>query len=145
MSAYIEFYLKRKDDEKFTCIGAFSRSDDLYEALNAYVPYENITRLTDNIYSYGKENLQNRIDDYKNTIKGYKRKYKILAKAGNGEEFVRYVGNSEGWIKEVKEELKRTKWALKRLEFIKELKEFDDNTEIYVGVEAGNPTVDDIV
>lgn len=145
MSVYIEFYLKRKDDEKFTCIGAFSLSDDLYQALNCYVPYENITRFTDNIYSYGKENLQNRIDDYKRTIKGYKRKYKILAKCGNCEEFVKYVENSEGWIKEAKEELKRVKWALKRLEFIKELEEFDDNTEIYVGVEVGNPTIDDIV
>ena len=145
MSAYIEFYLKRKDDEKFTCIGTFSRSHDLYEAFDCYVPYENITRLTDNIYSYGKENLQNRIDDYKNTIKGYKKKYKILAKAGNSKEFIKYVENSEGWIKEAKEELKRTKWALKRLEFIKGLEEFDDNTEIYVGVEVGNPTIDDIV
>lgn len=145
MSAYIEFFLKRKDDEKFTCIGTFSRSHDLYEALNSYVPYENITRLTDNIYSYGKENLQNRIDDYKHTIKGYKKKYKILAKCGNCEEFEKYAENSERWINEAKEELKRAKWALKRLEFIKELEEFDDNMEIYVGVEVGSPTIDDIV
>ena len=145
MSAYIEFYLKRKDDEKFTCIGAFSRNHDLYEALNVYVPYENITRLTDSIYAAGKENLQNRIDEYKNTIKGYKKKYKILAKGGNFEEFEKYVEDSERWIKEAKEELKWAKWALERLEFIKELEEFANDAEIYVGVEAGNPTIDDIV
>ena len=145
MSAYIEFFLKRKDDEKFTCIGAFSRNHDLYEALNVYVPYENITRLTDNIYAAGKENLQNRIDEYKNAIKGYKKKYKILAKGGNFEEFEKYVEDSERWIKEAKEELKWAKWALERLEFIKELEEFADEAEIYVGVEVGNPTIDDIV
>lgn len=145
MSAYIEFFLKRKDDEKFTCIGTFSRSNDLYEALNAYVPYENITRLTDNIYSYGKENLQNRIDEYKHTIKSYKKKYKILAKGGDFEGFEKYVEDSEGWINEAKEDLKWAKWALKKLEFIKELEEFDDDAEIYVGVEVGNPTIDDIV
>lgn len=145
MSAYIEFYLKRKDDEKFTCIGAFSRNNDLYEALNVYVPYENITRLTDNIYAAGKENLQDRIDEYKNAIKGYKKKYKILAKSGNFEEFEKYVEDSERWIKEAKEELKWAKWALERLEFIKELEEFANDAEIYVGVEAGDPTIDDIV
>lgn len=145
MSAYIEFYLKRKDDEKFTCIGAFSRNHDLYEALNVYVPYENITRLTDNIYAAGKENLQDRIDEYKNAIKGYKKKYKILAKSGNFEEFEKYVEDSERWIKEAKEELKWAKWALGRLEFIKELEEFANDAEIYVGVEAGDPTIDDIV
>ena len=149
MSVYIEFYLKRKDDEKFTCIGAFSRSHNLYEALNSYVPYENVTRLTDNIYSCGKENLQNKIDEYKHTIKGYKKEYKMLAKgyakSGNCEEFRKYVEDSERWIDETKEELRWVKWALERLEFIKELEDFDDNAEIYVGVEVGNPTVDDIV
>jgi hypothetical protein len=145
MSAYIEFFLKRKDDEKFTCIGAFSRSHNLYEALNSYVPYENITRLTDNIYSCGKENLQNKIDEYKHTIKGYKKKYKILAKGGNFEEFEKYIEDSERWIDEAKEELKWAKWALERLEFIKELEEIDGDAEIYVGVEVGKPTVDDII
>ena len=119
------------------------------ERVLGYVPYENITRLTDNIYSCGKENLQNKIDKYKHTIKGYKKEYKILAKGyakgGNFEEFEKYVEDSERWIKEAKEELKWIKWALEKLEFIKELEDFDDNTEIYVGVEVGNPTVDDIV
>lgn len=144
MSQYISFFVKPKDKDVFVEINSYSRNTPIYEALHPYVPFENISELTKTTFEAGITNLEDSKKSYKTAIKRLKNIIKGFYNNPNVVEAQEAIFTATQDLKEYKEELKIIKCAIQELTFIYDIGAIEDN-KIYVGIEVGSPTVEDII
>ena len=76
MSQYIHFFVRIGD--KFAPIACYSRSTNVFEAFQHYVPYEQIAPLTSKKIEAAREEVTDRIIFYESTIREWKDKLQLL-------------------------------------------------------------------
>lgn len=144
MSQYMSFFVKPKNKDVFIELNTYCRSTPIYEALHPYVPFENISELTKTVFGAGITNLKDSKKSYKAAIKRLKRMIKGFYSNPNIKEAQEAIFTATQDIKEYKEELKTIKCAIYELTFIYDIGNIEDN-KVYVGIEIGNPTIEDII
>ena len=151
MSAYIQFFIRNEDT--FMPISIYSRSNALYHYFDEYTPWEKIKVVT--------RPLLNKIrDDVNEDILSYQKRYD---RAKEMKEYVATMNNSMDekmeQIENIEEVLNVCLKGIEKAEYVKhylnfledviESVEYEENIDyknyLYVGIEVGNPTVDDIV
>ena len=143
MSAYIEFYLKIED--KFVPIATYSRSNILYEVgHDSGVPWEKIRKLDRELFSDMTNELNIRINAYKMYIDENESRKSIIASMLNSiEDKIEALDKLQREIDEMKNSLSECETALTEFRFMSEL-ENESTYPVYIGIEVGEPTVDDI-
>lgn len=157
MSQYTQFFIRNKD--AFLPIGTYSRSTKIAEVFQYIAPYEAITPVTFEKIRSAKADIQCKIDDYFKLIKRTEQENDFLrtCEMETSERMERYNDNLEliYELKDLQEECQR---ALMFVDFLQDILEeakmareweenplqLDENSYIYVGVEVGNPTTEDI-
>ena len=156
MSAYVSFFMRGKDDT-FYPIYRFSRNTELFFVVSDLIPevYTYITSLTDtladNILSY----LISQRTTNENMIQEYKDKIQQISQLTNNSvyEKMEVINNYESIIEDTQDDLDSINYYINFIEFLSQMKfeakcstKNDINSEeyIYVGIEAGYPTVENI-
>ena len=151
MSAYIQFFVR--NDEAFMPISIYSRNNALYHYFDEYTPWEKIKSVT--------RPLLNKIrDDINEDILYYQKRYdraKEMKEYGAGmnnsmDEKMEWIENIEATLGDCCEEIEKAEYVKHYLNFLDDIiesveyeKHIDHKNYLYVGIEVGNPTVDDIV
>lgn len=156
MSQYINFFIRCNDD--FCPIATYSRSTNVYrdfsDRLN--VPYEKITPLS-------KDDLKGVIEEADLKIKAYKKQVEKLEKEiSDVSNMNNSIDEKTGMIENIYECIEENNLEIKWEENVQSFCSFlddiideviyDNNTSkfnaskyVYVGIEIGEPTIDDIV
>ena len=151
MSAYIQFFIRSED--AFMPIGVYSRNSSIYQYFDEYTPCGKIKPITRPLLSKVRDDIN---EDLAATQKRYDRAKEMkewIATLNNSlEEKMEYIASTEEVLNECCEEIDRltyTKHYLTFLDDVIESVEYDilmnHKDYLYVGIEVGNPTVDDIV
>jgi len=151
MSAYIQFFIR--DNEVFMPISVYSRNNTIYKYFDEYTPWEKIRPITRGLLNKIRDDIN---EDLTATQKRYDRAREMkewIATLNNSlEEKMEYIENTEEVLGECCEEIEQltyTKHYLNFLDDVIESVEYEENIDyknyLYVGIEVGNPTVDDIV
>lgn len=144
MSQYMSFFVKPEVEEVFIEICTYCRNTSIYEALRPYVPFENISELTKTIFEAGITNLEDSKRNYKAAMKRLKKMIKGLYSNPNVDAAQEAIFTATQDLKEYKEELKTIKCAIYELTLIYDIGNIAGN-KVYVGIEVGDPTIDDII
>ena len=151
MSAYIQFFIRHEN--MFMPIGIYSRNNLIYQYFDEYTPWEKIKPVTRGLLDKIRDDIN---EDLTATHKRYDRAKEMkewIATLNNSlEEKMEYIGNTEevlGECCETIEQLTYTKHYLIFLDDIIESVEYEEYIDhknyLYVGIEVGNPTTEDIV
>ena len=158
MSAYIEFFIRHGDD--FCPIATYCRSDVVFQQFQDYVPYGAIKGVD-------RDMLRNIMEDVNadkkcstNSIKSIESDIEMVSKFNAPiDEKMEQIRTMKSWIRESEEalhELQRVEYFIAFLgDIIEEteyghLSHYEDgdtvapNEYVYVGIEVGMPTIDDI-
>ena len=151
MSAYIQFFVR--NGEAFMPISVYSRNNAIYQYFDEYIPWGKIKVVT-------RPLLDKIRDDVNDDILSFQKRYD---RAKEMKEYVAGMNNSMdeklGWIENIEstlddctkemEEAKYVKHYLNFLDDIIESVEYEEHIDyknyLYVGIEVGSPTVEDIV
>lgn len=154
MSQYVDFFIRSNSDE-FLHIGCFTSSSKVYQAFRMYAPWEKIRaikseKLENILYALDdeKHRLQTNIDDYQQEIKFLtqlqapiddilERRFDILKSIKEVQEEIEEVDAAAGYVRALS-------WMLDAVHYA-DVSGHDENTYLYVGIEVGRPTVEDIV
>lgn len=153
MSQYVNFFIKVRND--FIPVGSYSRNSDIYQMFRDWAPYEKITSLNQSaIESFLAEN-EREIIKWRNMFESNQRLEKEINSWNNSieEKFdaIENLRETNSQIEETLEEKIRTKSFLHILSsMIEEIRwtnsfEAEPENYIYVGIEIGYPTFEDIV
>ena len=152
MSAYIQFFIKGKD--QYYPIGTYCRSSAIYEGFDEYVPYENICAITVEKLAEIRENVNTSIDRWNRFISEEEHKLEMVSKTNNSieEKMEAYesIMASIGEMRELIDGLNFVKHYIIMLnDMIDEVKYGDidwttPDTYIYAGIEVGDPNKEDI-
>ena len=151
MSAYIQFFIRNND--VFMPIGIYSRNNTIYQYFDEYTPWGKIKLVTRELLRKVRDNIN---EDLAATQKRYdyaKERKEWIATLNNSlEEKMEYIESVEELLSEcceTIEQLTYTKHYLNFLDDVIESVEYEEHIDhknyLYVGIEVGNPTVDDIV
>lgn len=151
MSAYIQFFIRYEN--AFLPISVYSRNNLIYGYFDEYTPWEKIKPITRSLLNKIRDDVN---EDLRAEEKRYDRAKEMkewIATLNNSlEEKMEYIENTEevlGDCCETIEKLNGIKSYLNFLDDIIESVEYEDGIDhknyLYVGIEVGNPTVDDIV
>ena len=140
MSAYIQFFVR--NENAFLPISIYSRNNALYHYFDEYTPWEKIKPVT--------RPLLNKIrDDVNEDILYYQKRYD---RAKDMDEKMEWIENIEATLGDCCEEIEKAEYVKHYLNFLDDIiesVEYEEHIEyknyLYVGIEVGNPTVDDIV
>lgn len=153
MSMYMSFFL-RGEDNKFYPIGTYSRNTAIYEVFSEcnLGPWEKIEPITEKGIDRVVTEVKNNISGFQNHISDYEKKIDLLTKMENSvEEKMEYIHEYTEYINDYKERIKELEYCKAFAYFISEIIEEyhwdnDKNEEeyVYVGIEIGNPTEEDI-
>ena len=150
MSAYIQFFIRHEN--AFLPIGIFCRSNEIYQCFNEYVPYGKIKPITKTLLNFVRNNVNDDIIYHQERLRRAVEMKKYVATMNNSmEEKMEWVDNIESMIDECKsdiDELQSVKHYLNFLQDILEAVEYETHIEmnkyLYVGIEVGDPTIDDV-
>ena len=157
MSQYTHFFIKTNEDKYFP-IGTFSRNTAEAQAINDFLPYEDVRPLTKSICDSAIDWLEEQIHNteaYKESIKA---KIEWLKTAeGSLEERMEMVYDLSGDLADAGEEIPAQKRAIGFFETLKEIiREAEDDEEyateksgfgikgnsyVYAGIEISNPNI----
>lgn len=151
MSAYIQFFVR--NENTFMPISIYSRNNTVYKYFDEYTPWGKIKPVTRELLSKVRNDIN---EDLAVTQKRYdhaKEMKEWIATLNNSlEEKMEYIENTEEVLSECCEEIEQLTYAKHYLNFLDDViesVEYEDNIDhknyLYVGIEVGNPTVDDIV
>ena len=151
MSAYIQFFVR--NENTFMPISIYSRNNTVYQYFDEYTPWEKIRPVTRGLLNKIRDDIN---EDLAATQKRYdhaKEMKEWIATLNNSlEEKMEYIENTEEVLSECCEEIEQLTYAKHYLNFLNDViesVEYEDNIDhknyLYVGIEVGNPTVDDIV
>ena len=157
MSQYTHFFIKTNEDKYFP-IGTFSRNAAEAQAINDFLPYEDVRPLTKAICDSAIDWLENQIhntETYKELIQSQIEWLKTAE--GSFEERMDTLYQLYGDLAEADEETPAQKRAIGFFETLKEMiREAEDDEEyateksgfgikgnsyVYAGIEVGNPNV----
>lgn len=152
MSAYISFYIREKDN--FIPIGSYSRSNIIFQIMQAEVPFEKIGAITkDDIFRYSFE-IEKFIKEYREKIEKEESLKKEIATYNNSvSEKREAIEEINEYINEIKEEIDDLNHASYYFYFLQEIieeieygeqGEGDIKKRIYAGIEVFNPTLEDM-
>lgn len=149
MSEYIQFFIKHNDD--FIPILTYSRNNPIFRICSYYdVPYEKVIKVNENWFHQVIMEFEEKIEDLKTRKKEIEYESNQILSTNNSleekMEFVRY--NSQA-MREIDYEIEL---HLSQRSVITVLYDMYENfgleevtDTIYVGIEVGIPTIDDIV
>ena len=153
MSQYVEFFIRAKSDE-FLRIGCFTSSSKIYQAFQSYAPWEKIKAVTigkleDIICALeeDKHRYEVNIDDYYQEIKFLtqlqvdideilERRFDIMRSIKEVQEEIEDVDVTIGYVRSLL-------WILDSI-YYSDVKGYNKDQYIYVGIEVGHPTLEDI-
>lgn len=151
MSAYIQFFVRHED--AFLPISVYSRNNTIYHYFDEYTPWEKIKPVTRGLLNKIRDDVNEDLRaeekryDHAKEMKGW-----IASLNNSVEEKMEQLTIIEevlGECCEEREQLIFVKYYLDFLDDIIESVEWEDGIDhknyLYVGIEVGNPTVDDIV
>lgn len=151
MSAYIQFFVR--NENAFMPISIYSRNNTIYEYFDEYTPWGKIKPVTRGLLGKIRDNIN---EDLAATQKRYdyaKEMKEWIATLNNSlEEKMEYIENAEELLSECRETIEQLTYIKHYLNFLDDIIEsvkyeehIDHKNYLYVGIEVGNPTVDDIV
>lgn len=151
MSAYIQFFIRHEN--AFFPISVYSRNNLIYGYFDEYTPWEKIKPITKGLLSKIYDDIN---EDLRAEEKRYDRAKEMkgwIASLNNSvEEKMEQIENVEEVLGECCENIDRLEGTKLYLNFLDDIIEavkyedgFDYKNYLYVGIEVGNPTVDDIV
>ena len=151
MSAYIQFFIRHNDD--FLPIGVFSRNNTIYQVFDEIAPWEKIRPISDVHLNKVRASLKDFANDIDRTMKRIENREKLIATFDNSvEEKLEALENSTEYKMELEEERVSYKMALGYVNSLYEIldsieydKRFDMGAYLYVGIEVGDPTVEDLI
>lgn len=150
MSSYIQFFLRGGDT--FYPISAYSRGSAVYRAFNAwsFAPWEKITPVTSSML----KDVTNEIDQNLRTFRKNKREVEeLIDKIGDFnnsiDEKYRFINECRCDLQEYQEEIEAFEYSLNFVEFLSDMLiesrgVAEEDEYVYVGMEVGIPTVEDI-
>ena len=157
MSAYIQFFIRVKDN--FAPIYTSSRSSEVYQAFDNFAPWEKITPVTYDTLKLVRESVNDQIDHYKESIRKAQDKIEFLKGVQMDiEERMERYDDEVGFITDLRDYIEEKEYVLSFCAFLqscldeaREDKEwssnplgFDPAGYIYVGIEVGTPTIEDL-
>lgn len=151
MSQYLEVFLRKKDE--FTYLCSFSRSSKVYQIINNCVPYEKVRKVVAEDFKDWQEEAKKVVSDYKRQLQEIEDTMSQINSFNNTvDEKVEAIG---GLICEKNDILEELEWANDALSWIVHLyvimdslqyvDDEEDKQEMYMGIEAGRPTLEDVV
>ena len=151
MSAYIQFFIR--NDEAFMPIGIYCRGSKIYEYFDDYTPWEKIKHVTQPLLDKIRDNVNDDILSFQERYDRAKEMKEYIAGINNSmDEKMEWIENIEATLGECCEEIKKAEYVKHYLNFLDDIiesveyeKHIDYKNYLYVGIEVGNPTVDDIV
>ena len=151
MSAYIQFFIR--NENVFLPIGTFSRGNYIYQLFNNFAPWEKIRPITISDLERIHNEMISDIEKAKDQLKEIDKRRALIATFNNStEEKLEALEGYDEYEQGVKDDLamaEYTKGYLNTLSDILDDVQFDERYDsdayLYVGVEVGNPTVDDII
>jgi len=141
MSAYVNFYLKRDDDDYYQALDDFSRGSYLFQAISDAIPYGKTIEFNDDIYKEAYDWLQGKIEAY-NELNNDDKKMMQFIKEMNGDfsERMEKVEDINMMIRERNDDIEYIKADLYRLITFHEIAETllmgDRPARLYVGYES---------
>lgn len=154
MSAYIQFYVKSKNND-FCPIGIYCRSSYIYQTFIRCtdVPWEAITPINRAIINRAYDDIELGIKEHELSLKSSNEDKELICKMAGItlEERLDKIAMINELNEEIKDdiaELERCRGFLRSLEDILYTVEYEDNYDInnylYVGLEIDHPTIEDI-
>lgn len=151
MSAYIQFFIR--NDEAFMPIGIYCRGSKIYQHFDEYTPWEKIKPITRPLLGKIRDNVN---DDILYLQKRYDRakemKEYVAGMNNSMDEKMEWIENIEVTLDGCREGIEEAEYVKHYLTFLDDIIEsveyeehIDHKNYLYVGIEVGNPTVDDIV
>lgn len=157
MSAYIQFFLKVGD--KFAPIYTSSRSSEVYQSFEHYAPWERVAPLSNEQLIYVRQDVKSLIDNYNQSIKEAEDEIEFLKGAQmNTEERVERFHDLQEYMRDLHEFIEEKERVLGFCDFIQSMIDeardakkwgpnplnLDPEAYVYVGIEVGTPTIEDI-
>ncbi len=153
MSQYADFFIRTKNDE-FLRIGCFTSSSKVYQAFRYYAPWEKIRAVTTEKLESIIHALEEDKHQYEVNIDDYRQEIKFLTQLqADIDEILEHRFDIMKSIKEVQEEIEEIDaaigyvcallWILDSIHYA-DVSGYNKDQYIYVGIEAGQPTVEDI-
>lgn len=151
MSAYIQFFVR--NDEAFMPISVYSRNNALYHYFDEYTPWEKIKPVTRPLLNKIRDDINEDILEYQKRYDRAKEMKEYVAGMNNSmDEKMEWIENIEATLGDCCEEIEKAEYVKHYLNFLDDIIEsveyeehIDYKNYLYVGIEVGNPTVDDIV
>ena len=151
MSAYIQFFIR--NDETFMPIGVHCRGSHVYKYFDEYTPWEKIKVVTRPLLNKIRDDVNDDILYFQKRSDRAKEMKEYVAGMNNSmDEKMEWVENIEATLGDCCEEIEQENYVKQFLNFLNDIiesVEYEDNIDhknyLYVGIEVGNPTVDDIV
>ena len=153
MSQYMNFFIRI--DDKFYKIEKFSRNHAIYQELDKYchIPYGKISLVTTEILQGAVAGIKEDKESDFQGIKKIKEEIQLIASMNNSvKEKLNALRCSKEILKEYEEGISDYDYAIDFCLFLYHIIEnfYDNNEEsiekgLYVGIETGKPTVEDII
>ena len=143
MSQYIEFFINPGISDSFYFVDSFSRSSSVYQYAVNNVPYGKIV-LLNSVVDVILENISESINSCKKQVEKQKEMIEIVSKFSNVEieDRIQSIEEYNSVISEIEQEIEELECAKT---FYQTLSSFDENLHVYVGIEVGETTKEDIV
>ena len=151
MSAYIQFFVR--NDNTFMPISVYSRNNSVYRYFDEYTPWGKIKVVTRSLLNKIHDNVNEDILCYQKRYDRAKEMKEYVATMNNSmDEKMEWIENIEATLGDCREEIEKAEYVKHYLNFLDDViesVEYEENIDyknyLYVGIEVGNPTVDDIV
>lgn len=151
MSAYIQFFIRH--DTTFMPIGTYVHGSCIYQYFNKYALWEKIKPIPQTLLNEIRNDVNEDILYFQKRYDRTKEMKAYVAGMDNSiEEKLEWIENLEATLEDCREEIEKAEYVKHYLNFLDDIIEsveyeeyIDQNNYLYVGIEVGNPTVDDIV
>lgn len=153
MSYYVNFFMRR--GEKFFPIGSYSRNHNIFKAFDNYAPWEKIRPLTvAALRQIGNECSQMKTECERRIEEKEKKKQLVASFNNSVEEKYEVICDLDDSIDELRQEHIEEEMTehfcifleamIDEIRYGESNEEIDPNAYLYVGIEIGNPTPNDI-
>ena len=151
MSTYTQFFIRHENT--FLPIGSFVGGNYICQLFNNFAPWEKIRPITISDLERIRNEMVFDIGKAEEQLKEIDKRRALIATFNNStEEKLEAISGCDEYEAEIKDDLKMAEYAKGYLNTLSDIlddvqfdERYDSDTYLYVGVEVGNPTVDDIV
>ncbi len=151
MSSYIQFFVR--NDEAFMPIGIYPRGSRIYQYFDEYTPWEKIKSVTHPLLDKIRDDVNDDILYFQKRYDRAREMKEYVATMNNSmDEKMEWIENIEATLSDCCEEIEKAEYVKHYLNFLDDIiesVEYEEHIEykayLYVGIEVGNPTSEDIV